>query len=237
MTRFVITNESGGYVFTNLPVGPYKLAAKLSGFSVFEQTGIVLSVGDTRSVNISLKVGALTEVVSVTADATLVESRDVGVSRVVEHEQIVGLPLNGRSATQLIILAGGAVNVPGLTDNRQYPNAVSISVAGGKTNAHPRRWGYNNDPQNNTGNVMPFPTRSRSSASRAACAPRASVPPTCHRRQRGHALGHEHVPRERLRLRPHYSFNSIRYFERTENGGLGRNDGLKRAQTAAPSAA
>ena len=179
MTRFVITNESGGYVFTNLPVGPYKLAAKLSGFSVFEQTGIVLSVGDTRSVNISLKVGALTEVVSVTADATLVESRDVGVSRVVEHEQIVGLPLNGRSATQLIILAGGAVNVPGLTDNRQYPNAVSISVAGGTGNnaQYLVDGGYNNDPQNNTGNVMPFPTRSRSSASRAACAPRASVPP------------------------------------------------------------
>src|SRR5829696_3492482 len=102
MTRFVITNESGGYVFTNLPVGPYKLTAKLSGFSVFEQTGIVLSVGDTRSANVTLKVGALTEVVSVQADATLVESRDVGVSRVVEHEQIVGLPLNGRSATQLI---------------------------------------------------------------------------------------------------------------------------------------
>ena len=39
MTRFVITGTDGGYVFTNLPVGPYKLAAKLSGFSLFEQTG------------------------------------------------------------------------------------------------------------------------------------------------------------------------------------------------------
>src|SRR5918993_1387389 len=44
MTRFVISNESGGYVFTKLPVGPYKLAAQLSGFSTFEQTGIVLAV-------------------------------------------------------------------------------------------------------------------------------------------------------------------------------------------------
>ena len=48
MTRFVITGTDGGYVFTNLPVGPYKLAAKMSGFSLFEQTGIVLAVGDTR---------------------------------------------------------------------------------------------------------------------------------------------------------------------------------------------
>ena len=50
MTRFMITNEKGEYVFTNLPVGPYKLASKLSGFSTFEQSGIVLVVGDARSV-------------------------------------------------------------------------------------------------------------------------------------------------------------------------------------------
>jgi hypothetical protein len=65
MTRFMISNEKGEYVFTNLPVGPYKLASKLSGFSAFEQTGIVLVVGDTRSVNISMKVGGLTETVRV----------------------------------------------------------------------------------------------------------------------------------------------------------------------------
>ena len=53
MTRFVITSDKGDFVFTNLPVGPYKLSAKLSGFSSFEQTGIVLAVGDTRSVNVS----------------------------------------------------------------------------------------------------------------------------------------------------------------------------------------
>src|SRR3954451_23607482 len=48
MTRSVVTGGNGEYVFTNLPIGPYKLSAKLSGFSAFEQTGIVLTVGDTR---------------------------------------------------------------------------------------------------------------------------------------------------------------------------------------------
>src|SRR5687768_5792154 len=91
MTRFVITNESGGYVFTNLPVGPYKLSAKLSGFSVFEQTGIVLAVGDTRSVNVNLKVGGMTETVTVQSDASLVETRNVNVGTVVSQEQIVSL--------------------------------------------------------------------------------------------------------------------------------------------------
>src|SRR5262245_44625509 len=83
MTRFVISGGKGDYVFTNLPVGPYKLAAKLSGFSAFEQTGIVLAVGDTRSVNVSMKVGGVTETVRVQADAALVETRSVNVGTVI----------------------------------------------------------------------------------------------------------------------------------------------------------
>lgn len=233
MTRFVNTNDRGGYVFTNLPVGPYRLTAKLDGFSVFEQTGIVLAVGDTRSVNVTLKVGALSETVTVQADATMVEARDVGVSRVVEHEQIVGLPLNGRSATQLIILAGGAVSVGGLTDNRQYPNAVSISVAGGTGNStqYLVDGGYNNDPQNNTGNAMPFPdalqefsvesgvrsARFGMSTGATVNAVTRSGTNTFH--GSGFVFGR------------HHTFNAIRYFDRSENGGLGRDDGLKRAQS------
>src|ERR1044072_7377962 len=69
MTRFVITGEKGGYNFTNLPVGPYKLSSKLIGFSTFEQTGIVLVVGDSRSVNVSMKVGGLSETGPVKYDA------------------------------------------------------------------------------------------------------------------------------------------------------------------------
>src|ERR1041384_3128380 len=77
MTRFVITSENGGYVFTNLPVGPYKLAVKMSGFSLFEQTGIVLAVGNTRSVNVTMKIGGLSQTVTVQADAAMVETRSV----------------------------------------------------------------------------------------------------------------------------------------------------------------
>ena len=85
MMRFVITNEDGGYVFTSLPIGPYKLSAKLSGFSVFEQTGIVLAVGDARSLNVKLKLGSLSETITVQADATLVETRNVGLGTVVSQ--------------------------------------------------------------------------------------------------------------------------------------------------------
>src|SRR5262245_7311421 len=65
MTRSVVTGTNGDYVFPNLPIGPYKLSARLSGFSAYEQTGIVLAVGDTRSVNVTMKVGGLSETVHV----------------------------------------------------------------------------------------------------------------------------------------------------------------------------
>jgi hypothetical protein len=232
MTRFVITNERGGYVFTNLPVGPYTLLAKLGGFSVFEQTGIVLAVGDTRSVNVTLQIGEVSETITVQADANLVETRNVNVATVVRQEQIVDLPLNGRSVLQLIVLAGSAVATTGLTDNRQYPNAVAISVAGGTGNStmYLVDGGYNNDPQNNTGNPMPFPDALQE----------FSVENGVRNARYGMSTGAtvNAVTRSGTNsfrgnifdfVRDH-RFNAIRYFERTENGGLGRDDGLKRNQ-------
>ena len=232
MTRFMITNEKGEYVFSNLPVGPYKLSAKLSGFSLFEQTGIVLVVGDTRSVNVSMKVGGLSETVRVQADANLVETRNVNLGTVVPQEQIVSLPLNGRSVLQLIVLSGSAVENTGLTDNRQYPNSVAISVAGGTGNStmYLVDGGYNNDPQNNTGNPMPFPdalqefkTENGVRNARYGMSTGATVNAvTRSGTNTFHGSAFDFVRDSR--------FNAIRFFERKENGGLGREDGLKRNQ-------
>ena len=232
MTRFVVTGSKGEYVFTNLPVGPYKLTSKLSGFSNFEQTGIVLAVGDTRSVNINMKVGGLTETVRVEADANLVETRNVNVGTVVPQEQIVSLPLNGRSVLQLIVLSGSAVETPGLTDNRQYPNSVAISVAGGTGNStmYLVDGGYNNDPQNNTGNPMPFPdalqefkTENGVRNARYGMSTGATVNAVT---KSGTNSFHGNV----FDFVRDHRFNSIRYFEQKKNGGLGRDDGLKRNQ-------
>jgi hypothetical protein len=233
LTRFVVTNERGEYVFTNLPVGPYKLSAMLSGFSVFEQTGIVLVVGDARSVNITLRIGALTETVTVQSDATLVQTRDVGVGRVVSQEQIVGLPLNGRDANQLIILSGAAVQVPGLTDNRQYPNAVSISVAGGTGNStqYLVDGGSNNDPQNNTGNAMPFPDALQEFSVESGVRPARFGMSTGATVNAVTRSGTNVFRGGLFVFGRHHMFNAIRYFDRAENGGTGRDDGLKRAQS------
>src|SRR5436309_1766039 len=62
-TRAAVTDSRGEFSIPSLPVGPYKLSAKLSGFSTFEQSGIVLRVGETRSVNPVLKLGNISETI------------------------------------------------------------------------------------------------------------------------------------------------------------------------------
>ena len=75
MTRFVVAGSRGEFVFTSLPVGPYKLSAQLQGFSTFEQTGIVLAVGDARAINARLKVGTISETITVAANASVVDRK------------------------------------------------------------------------------------------------------------------------------------------------------------------
>src|SRR3954454_23404888 len=56
-TRTAVTNETGSYVLSNLPIGPYRLEAALPGFRTFAQTGIVLQVDASPVINPSLEVG------------------------------------------------------------------------------------------------------------------------------------------------------------------------------------
>src|SRR5687767_11312512 len=72
--RTTISNETGSYVFSNLPTGPYRLEASLPGFRTYVQTGIVLQVNANPVINVILEVGQISEQVEVQANATLVET-------------------------------------------------------------------------------------------------------------------------------------------------------------------
>jgi hypothetical protein len=162
LTRFVIAGSQGEYVLPNLPTGPYTLEAKLSGFSTFQQSGIVLQVGASPVINITLHVGAMEETVTVEAAASLIEARSTAVGTVVNEQQMVGLPLDGRQPSQLVLLSGAAVTNSGngvIGSQRQYPSAVAISVAGGTANStiYLVDGAFNNDPVMNIGQPMPFP--------------------------------------------------------------------------------
>src|ERR1700720_49234 len=67
--RSMPTDETGSYVLSNLPLGPYRLEAALPGFRSYAETGIVLQVDANPTINAILEVGQVSEQVEVQADA------------------------------------------------------------------------------------------------------------------------------------------------------------------------
>src|SRR5437667_2964139 len=132
VARSAVTNETGSYALSNLPIGSYRLEASLRGFRTFVQTGIVLQVNGSPVINPVLEVGQVTEQVEVQANAALVETRSAGVGQVVENARILELPLNGRAVVELIALAGAASPAPSITGADRDPfGKGNVSVAGG----------------------------------------------------------------------------------------------------------
>ena len=84
-TRSTVTDEGGNYVLSNLPTGPYRLQAMLSGFRTFQRTGIVLQVNANPEIPIEMAIGELAETVSVEAATPLVETRSPAVGQVIEE--------------------------------------------------------------------------------------------------------------------------------------------------------
>ena len=156
----VFTSSDGAYTLLNLAPGPYQLKVSLDGFSTYLQEGIVLQVGSNSQINIELKVGVLSEMITVTASAPLIESRSTGVGQVIDNQRVIELPLNGRQATELILLSGLATPAPSadLQTNKNYPT-TTISVAGGAANGitYIMDGGSHNDPFNNLNLPTPFP--------------------------------------------------------------------------------
>jgi len=161
LKRSAVTNETGSYTLTNLPIGPYRFEASLPGFRTYAQTGIVLQVNDNPLINAVLEVGQVTETVEVQANAALVETRSTTITQVIDNQRVLELPLNGRQVTELVLLSGVA-NVGGVNANnsgiRNYPT-TTISVAGGAGNGlvYLLDGASHNDPYNNMGLPMPFP--------------------------------------------------------------------------------
>ena len=157
-TRSAVTDENGNYTLTNLPIGPYRLEASLSGFRTYQQTGIVLQVGSNPVINIPLAIGALSETVSVEAAAPLIETRTSSIGTVIENERVEELPLNGRNPVELIQLAGAAVP-QGTASSRSMQGGQAIAVAGGQSFgvAYLLDGAMHNNPYDNLNLPLPFP--------------------------------------------------------------------------------
>ena len=121
--RVVITSQDGLYTAPSLPPGEYRIDVELTGFKSVRREGVRLETGEKARIDFELAVGDLQEQVTVVADAPVVRSETASLGTVVEHEQVVQLPLNGRLFIMLAAIAPG-VALP--------PNSVLPRINGGR---------------------------------------------------------------------------------------------------------
>jgi hypothetical protein len=155
------TDSNGNYLFPGLPVGAYRLEVTKTGFKTYVLSNIVLQVNDHVSFNAPLTMGSVNETIEVSSEAPLVQTENAAISTVVDSRRIVDLPLNGRYATQLVLLAGASLNAPGgdETGSKNFYSSQTISVAGGQANGtnYMLDGGDNNDTFSNVNLPFPFP--------------------------------------------------------------------------------
>src|ERR1700690_2895230 len=156
--RNTTSGPDGSYVLPNLPIGPYRVEVGKQGFTTFVQTGIILQVNTSPTVEVLLKVGNVSEQVQVEANAALVETQATGIGAVIENRRILELPLNGRVATDLIALAG-AVIPQGVAGNGGYPGTQQYVINGGQSfgDAFWLDGSVFNNPWDNANMPFPFP--------------------------------------------------------------------------------
>ncbi|MSO23548.1 MAG: TonB-dependent receptor [Acidobacteria bacterium] len=125
----VVTHDSGIYLLPYLPVGAFRITAQLSGFKTHIREPLVVPVAQTVRQDITLEVGEISQSVEVGPDTTL-QTETSTVGTVIHNKQVVELPLNGRSFTELTLLVPGAVPNPNPT---LLTSGTNVSVSGNRS--------------------------------------------------------------------------------------------------------
>jgi len=137
--RILTTNDKGEYVAPFLPIGHYTLITQAQGFRKIERHGLTLNVNDNLTVNFSLEPGAVTDAITVLAEASPVELQTATASGLISGTQIRELAINTRNYEQLVALTPGvSTNLAsdqlyvGVSSPTGLSNQINFSVNGGR---------------------------------------------------------------------------------------------------------
>jgi len=127
--RTEVSDAEGAYRLNALPVGTYDITAELQGFTKFERKEVIVNVGQSANIDVTLNVAGVQEAVTVTGESPMIETSASSVGGVVDVARLENLPLNGRQ------FANAAISIPGVglgyhsdpTKSTQY----SPQIAGG----------------------------------------------------------------------------------------------------------
>jgi len=118
------TQPDGRFTFSLLRPGTYTLKVEKSGFRTYVQSGVVLEVGQAATQNVTLELGAVTQEITVSAGAPMLETESANVGTTVTQSQVLDLPLDVRNVFGLVYLNASVnnssqyqvVNGPGQAD-------------------------------------------------------------------------------------------------------------------------
>src|SRR5262245_36705714 len=137
--RVVTANEDGQFSAPLLQAGVYDIEVEAPGFKKRVERGVKLDLNQRRSVDVTLDIGAVSDVVTVEASALAVETATPTASTLISGDQIRELSLNNRNWVQLIALAPGVTNdladqvYVGTTNPTGQANTINISVNGARS--------------------------------------------------------------------------------------------------------
>ncbi|HYX30550.1 MAG TPA: carboxypeptidase regulatory-like domain-containing protein [Pyrinomonadaceae bacterium] len=165
-SRTVTSDDNGFYLVPSLPAGQYTISTAPQGFKKTVAPNVDLHVGENKTVNLDLQVGQVSETVTITSEATPVDTRSGEISSLVTSKQVTELPLNGRNYAQLALMvpgvspvtqagAGGAFG----TQGTGLDSHVDMSVNGNQSNAN--MWtvdGVNNMDVGSNATLLIFPS-------------------------------------------------------------------------------
>jgi uncharacterized membrane protein len=101
VTRDATTDAGGVYSIPFLPAGSYSLSASAAGFRTYQVESFTLQVGQTARLDLPLRLGDVTQTISVSGEAAVLQTESASVGAVIDGSKIVDLPLNGRNFVHL----------------------------------------------------------------------------------------------------------------------------------------
>ena len=128
LVRQALTNASGEYQFLQLPPGAYTLGVEKPGFAALSRSDVTLLVNTPATLDLRMELGKTSESVSVSAEASAINTVDASVGNAFSEQQVRALPLQTRNVVELLSLQ------PGVTTEGEVAGRAS------RSEQHHARW-------------------------------------------------------------------------------------------------
>jgi Carboxypeptidase regulatory-like domain len=124
----IVANDSGGFVFPNLPFGTYEVTVSAVGFQTAVYRRVVVESSRTTDLNVIMQVGNVVETVQIEGAAPVLEVTSNTISNTVRNEAVRNLPLGGRNILNFALLVPGSASVGGNGRNSAYNGMPGATI-------------------------------------------------------------------------------------------------------------